>query len=91
MILNYPEIRKKQQYFLSFRHGFAALPTSLIRGRLGFLLWPPLTRGLAAKLTGGETPVSLSRSAGKMMQRNLSLRPFCPPPSTEGGLKVFRQ
>ena len=30
--------------------------------------WPPLTRGLSTELTGGESPVSFSRSAGKIMQ-----------------------
>ena len=40
---------------------------------------PPLTRGLSAKLTGGE-------KNNYVLQRFLSLRPFGAPPSSEGGL-----
>ena len=49
---------------------------------------PPLTRGLSTELTGGESPVPFSHSAGEILQlfspsvKNLR---FLPPPSSEGG------
>ena len=48
-------------------------------------LWPPLMRGLSAKLTGGENTPS-DEENHQSMRSNLSLRPFGPPPSSEGGI-----
>ena len=46
----------------------------------------PSDEGAVSEADWGREPVSGFRSADKMMQRNLSLRPFGPPPSSEGGL-----